>query len=247
MKKTLSFLLLGLFCLCCSIPLQAAESNNPLLQFISGSTIYFPHIAVTTDGSQNPPWDTEIAIINAAGETADGTLSWYDGSGAELGHRAVSLAKFGRYQADVGRDFTDPDKIAYMIFSSKTIGIRGYTKFFRPGLMRATIAASIPRSNGIFSKLDDQGWNGIAFINTSDQPATVTLTAYDDSGKEKKLAIYSNGSKLDPKNLPVKPGAKEVWPVTSDTATYMVFTSDQPIVGFFLNGTGEMLDGLAAQ
>ena len=35
---------------------------------------------------------------------------------------------------------------------------------------------------GIFPKIEKNGWTGIAFVNTEDTAASVTLTAYDDEG-----------------------------------------------------------------
>ena len=160
---------------------------------------------------------------------------------------SLTLAPHGRYQVEVGAAFGGRGSIEYMIFTAPVYGLRGYSKFYNDSEgIRASIIASSPRTSGIFAKIEDQGWTGIAFVNTSAETAHVTLTAYSNAGKTIAVA-----------GLDVKPGAKVVHtaeeffaPRSINGATYVNFTSDQGVVGFYLNGsprsTGHELDGSRA-
>ena len=85
------------------------------------------------------------------------------------------------------------------------------------------------------------GWTGIAFVNTENTAATVSLTAYDDSG----TVIGSEAMDLN--------GYAKVvsWPESMfmddiSAATYIAYASDKEIVGFQLNASADnmLLDGL---
>jgi len=102
--------------------------------------------------------------------------------------------------------------------------------------------ASAPQKSGLFTKIDHEGWTGIAFVNTADSEATVILTAYSDSGVA--VAVVPMKVKAGEKKVEV---AKTFFaPQSIDDATYISFESDQGIVGFFLNGYGNKLDGSKA-
>jgi len=76
-------------------PLIAAD--NPFTDLISGSKIYFSHIA-TTEG-----WETEIAIINPTAAAVAATLTPYSSTGSMVGTSiSVTLTAHGRYQTEVG-------------------------------------------------------------------------------------------------------------------------------------------------
>jgi len=212
-------------------------ADNPFGDLISGTKIYFSHIA-TTQG-----WETEIAILNPTTQMAAGTLTFYDNNGQALGNTvAINLPAHGRYQAEVGKLFQNAAAIAYIVLTSENFGLKGYSKFYINGL-RASIMASGPRTTGLFTKIDHEGWTGIAFINTASSPAQITLTAYSDAGVA--VAVET---------LSVDAGAKVVNPVEKifsqslAGATYVSYTSNHGVVGFFLNGSGDntMLDGSQA-
>ena len=101
---------------------------------------------------------------------------------------------------------------------------------------------NINTAQGVFAKLDKEGWTGIAFVNSSNSAANVTLTAKDNNGliiatSTLSLAAYAKQVKL----------AEDFFPFDDiTTASYIHFSSDQDVVGFQLNGSadGMMLDGL---
>ena len=96
-------------------------------------------------------------------------------------------------------------------------------------------------TQGIFPKIEKDGWTGIAFVNTEDGAATVTLTAYDDSGNGVATEVLPVAGHAKKEGNPSTLFTQDV-----GSATYIAYTSDKKIVGFQLNGSadGTMLDGL---
>ncbi len=213
-------------------------SGNSFSDFFSQTKICFPHIAIS-DG-----WGTEIAVINPTAKTVSGTLTFFDKAGNQLGTAVpITLNVNGRYQATVETAFAGRGNIEYMIFTAPVFGLKGYTKFY-DGQTRASIVASSPQTSGIFSKIEKNGWTGIAFVNTSDEDATVTLTAYNDAG----TAVATAPMTVKAGEKKVKTATEFFAPQPITAATYIRFSSDQGIVGFFLNGTNNLtkLDGSKA-
>ncbi len=220
------------------LSVSPAFSGDSFSDLFSQTKICFPHIAI------NGGWGTEIAIINPTVKTVSGDLTFFDIAGNPLGAAVpITLNANGRYQAVVETAFAGRGNIEYMIFKAPVYGLKGYTKFY-DAKTRASIVASSPQTSGIFTKIEKNGWTGIAFVNTSDEDATVFLTAYNDAG-----AVVATAP------MPVKAGEKKVKTATEffapqsiAAATYIRFNSNQGIVGFFLNGTSDFskLDGSKA-
>ena len=214
----------------------APATDNPFIDLIGSTKIYYSHIA-TANG-----WETEVAVLNPTSSAASGTLTSYNSSGVPVGNPVtINLPAHGRYEVEVGATFTNSENIAYMVLTSEVFGLKGYSKFYKLGA-RASIMASSPRTDGLFTKIDHEGWTGIAFINTASVTANVTLTAYSNAGVAVAVAP-----------LQVLAGEKKVAPIEDfftqsvAGANYVGFTSDQGVVGFFLNGFGStMLDGSQA-
>ena len=213
-------------------------ADDAFSDLFSQTKIYFSHIAVS-DG-----WETEVAVINPTAKTVSGNFTFYDMGGNQLGGEvSITLNPYGRYEAEVGTTFAQWGNVQYMLFTSETYGLKGYSKFYNSGT-RASIMASTPQTSGLFTKLDQEGWTGIAFVNTASVAAQITLTAYSDSGEAQAIVVVS-----------VKPGEKIVDTATNifapqsiSGASYVRFTSDQGVVGFFLNGSADFskLDGSKA-
>jgi hypothetical protein len=100
---------------------------------------------------------------------------------------------------------------------------------------------NINRQEGVFPKLDTDGWTGIAFVNTTDSKASITLSIYDNDGYKitQKLVTLTGYEKIvdTPENI---------FGGSITAATYMKFSSDKDVVGFQLNGSSDdmMLDAL---
>jgi len=216
-------------------PLQAGDAFSDLF---SQTKICFSHIAVT-DG-----WETEVAVVNPTAKTVSGNLTFYGMEGNQLGAAVpVTINSHGRYQVEVGTTFAARGNIEYMVFTAPTYGLKGYSKFYKGGV-RASIVASAPQTSGLFTKIDHEGFTGIAFVNMGSSVARIVLTAYSDAGQA--VAV---------KPMNVNPGAKVVMiakdlfaPQSISSASYISFDSDQGVVGFFLNGSGDgtKLDGSKA-
>jgi hypothetical protein len=120
----------------------------------------------------------------------------------------------------------------------------GLSKFYQAGIYRAAVPAVKEVNTDIYiSHIDSSAdWcTGIAFVNTEESAASVTLTAYNDAGALVATQVLTVGGH-----------AKVVNPVESiftqdiSSATYIAYSSDRNVVGFQLNGSsdGMMLDGL---
>ncbi len=234
-RKTIAATAVCLFCL---LATNASAGDNPFTDLLDGTVVCFPHIA-TSSG-----WETEVALINPTTETVSGTLTSYNDQGTQVSQpKAITMAPNARVQYTVSQDFASSTSIAYMVFKSGVFGVKGYTKFYKDG-NRVSIMASGARMSGIFTKIEKDGSTGMAFVNMEDSPASVALTAYGDDGS----VVARNA-------LTVNAGQKMVMQVQGffpgkdlGKATYVTFTSDKGLVGFFLNGSsdGTMLDGSQA-
>jgi hypothetical protein len=94
---------------------------------------------------------------------------------------------------------------------------------------------------GVFAKIEKNGWTGIAFVNTEDSAASVTLTAYTDNGTAVATQVLPVGG-----HAKVAKIAEAIFSQDISGATYIAYSSDRNVVGFQLNGSsdGMMLDGL---
>lgn len=237
MKRIVRIMVSGLVLLFATALCVQAD-DNPFGNLISGTKIYFSHIACY-DG-----WETEIAVLNPTAETVTGTMTSYNKTGVPIGTPVnITLAPHGRYEAVVSQTFASAGSIDYMVFTASVFGLQGYSKFYQGGI-RASIMASGPRTTGLFTKIDQEGWTGIAFINTaSASNANVVLTAYNNAGQvvaTQNMSLVSGEKKLGV--------ADNLFSSSLAGATYISFSADQGVVGFFLNGNslGTMLDGSQA-
>ena len=200
-------------------------------------TLYFPHVA---SGGQ---WETEIALTNTTAIPVAGELRAMKASGGDpLESVPIAIPAEGRVEVTVGESFQRPQEIAYLSFASDSGFLAGYTRFYQPG-NRASLAIGTQSNNGWFTKMEKDGWTGIAFVNVDTVTSTAALTAWDD-----------NGNQVAATTLPLTPGQKFVGMVDqlfkSDltNATYFRYSSDKKVLGFTVSGSadGQMLDGLHA-
>jgi hypothetical protein len=97
----------------------------------------------------------------------------------------------------------------------------------------------ISKKEGVFAKIEQDGWSGIAFVNIDSSQATVILTAYDDDGvtiASETISLASFSKQVEqPENI-----------FNISSATYITYSSDKDIVAFQLNSSSDnmMLDGL---
>ncbi len=217
---------------------SSVMAGDTFSDLFSQTKICFSHIAIA-DG-----WETEVAVLNPTSKTITGNFTFYDKDGNQLGGAVPqTINAHGRYQIEVGATFAQRGSIEYMLFSSDVYGLKGYSKFYTGGI-RASIMAATPQTSGLFTKIDHEGWTGIAFVNTASVVAHITLTAYSDAGGVEAVVVMDVG----PGEKVVKIAENIFAPQSISRASYVSFTSDQGVVGFFLNGSGDSskLDGSKA-
>ncbi len=154
--------------------------------------------------------------------------------GSPVESTPVAVPAEGRVEFTVGKNFQRPQDIAYLSFDSDSGFLAGYTRFSQPG-NRASLAA------GTGTKMEKDGWTGIAFLITESSAATISLTALD-----------ANGGPVAARTLTLSPGQKfvgmadQLFPSDLTNARYLKFKSDRSVLGFTVSGSGDgqMLDGL---
>ncbi len=199
-------------------------------------SLYFPHVA------SFGPWETEIALTSTAEIPVRGELQ----AMAADGGTPFELIPFtipagGRLEYTAGKSFQKPQDIAYIRVRSDSGFLAGYTRFSQPG-NRVSLPLSGGTTEGYFTKVEKDGWTGIAFVNVDSDTANISLFAYDD-----------NGTPADTRTLQLAPGRKYVGMVDQLFAgvdmtrlRYFKFGSDRKLAGFTVSASsdGQMLDGL---
>jgi hypothetical protein len=196
--------------------------------------IYFPHVAASS------PWATEVGVTNTSDVAILGTLWAHRADGMPTQSVDLTLAPMQRKEIAVGSFFQLPAQIAYLSFVCDSGFIAGYTRFSQPG-NRVSLAAGAGARTGWFTKLERDGWTGIAFVNVETENATVTLNAVD-----------AEGGLVSTATLVLTAGQKYVGMATQmftgdlSRARYVKYSSDKRLLGFTVSssGDGEMLDGL---
>ena len=170
------------------------------------------------------------------------TVTPYDEFGKALAPQSVPISGQGKYVGSAA-NLDLPDGTAWLEIEA-TNPITGFELFgTRNGKQLAGYTGvGISRTEGVFAKLEKDGWTGIAFVNIGDSTATVELNAYDDSGAllaTKVLAVPTHAKVVDVPQAIF--GNKDI-----SAATYIAYSSDKDVVGFQLDGStdGRMLDAL---
>ena len=202
------------------------------------STIYYPHVA----GSE---WWTGIVAYNPSNLPATPTITPYKADGTVLPSKGISIPGRGKYIGAVAGLNLPADTAWFKIDS--LLPLTGFELFgIADGSQLAAYAGGggTGATTGIFPKIEKNGWTGIAFVNTGDEPASVTLTAYADTGSPsiatQPLTVGGHSKVV---NDPAVIFAQDI-----SNATYITYSSDKNVIGFQLNGSsdGKMLDGLPA-
>ncbi len=213
------------------------QMDGILLTGNTASTIYYPHVA--GDG-----WWTGIVAYNPWEWACTITVTPYTAQGTPLSPKTLSLSGKGKYIGTVaGLGF--PAQTAWFKIDS-TRSLTGFELF---GTVDGSQLAAYSggggtgAKTGVFAKIENIGWTGIAFVNTEDSAAYVTLTAYNDNGTAVATQVLPVSGRAKVVNL-----AEAIFSQDISSATYIAYSSDRNIVGFQLNGTsdGMMLDGLPA-
>jgi formylglycine-generating enzyme required for sulfatase activity len=207
-----------------------------LLTDNTASTIYYPHVA-----SDNIWW-TGIVAYNPSGQESYITITPYSAQGILLSTSTLTIAGKEKYIGPVSQLGLPAQTAWFKIDSTRPLS--GFELFGTvDGNQLAAYAGSggTGAKAGVFAKIEKNGWTGIAFVNTEDSAASVTLTAYNDNGSAVATQVLPVGG-----HAKVVKVAEAIFSQDIRSATYIAYSSDRNVVGFQLNGSsdGMMLDGL---
>ncbi|MHB8907338.1 MAG: rhodanese-like domain-containing protein [Syntrophales bacterium] len=222
------------------------QLEGMLLTDKTNSTIYYPHVA-------SGEWWTGIAAYNPSDSEGTMTITSYKAEGTALPSQSLPIPGKGKYIGPVS-DLNLPAEAAWFKIVS-TRPLTGFELFGYPdgsllgayaggGRTGANPGGARPgAATGVFAKIEKKGWTGIAFVNTEASPASVTLTAYDDTGYPIATQPLTIGGYA---KVASDPGV--IFSQDIGSATYIAYSSDRDLVGFQLNGSSDnmMLDGLPA-
>ena len=206
-----------------------------LLKDDTTTHIYYPHIA------SNSTWWTEIVAYNPSITSSNLTITPFSENGTWLNPQTITLAGKEKY-ISTAQSLNFPEGTAWfrIVASSPITGFELFgTKDGKQ--LGGYTGVGISGTDGVFAKTEKDGWTGIAFVNIENAPATVTMTAYDDSGNviaTENLNINAYEKRVDM--------ASNLFSQDISNATYIRYSSGGEVVGFQLNGSSDnmMLDAL---
>ncbi|MCD6342768.1 MAG: hypothetical protein J7L76_03195 [Spirochaetaceae bacterium] len=211
------------------------QLSGILLNNDTAVNMYYPHIATTGT------WWIGIVAYNPSATSCTLTIKPYSANGTALATCTVLVAGQKKYIASVA-DLGLPAASAWFAIES-TSAITGF-ELFGTGdgkLLAGYTAVNISNTEGVFAKLEKDGWTGIAFVNITGNPAGVELAAINDVG----TVIATEYITLNPYQKMVDI-PKNIFTGDISNATYIAYSSCQALVGFQLNSSSDnmMLDGL---
>ncbi len=212
------------------------QLSGILLKDTTAQTLYYPHLA-----SDNTWW-TGVMAFNPGSNPGTLTIKPYAKDGTLLTDADLETITIGpkeRY-AEAASQMDLPADTRWLAIEA-TVPITGFVLFGTADNLQlgGYNCVDIDGLNGVFPKLDKSGWCGIALVNTTSEPITVTLTAYSDDGNEveSKLLSLKGFEKIVDE-------PETIFDNELDSATYITYKATAPVAAFQLNGDGEMLDAL---
>jgi len=214
----------------------AIQMDGILLTDNTASTLYYPHVA------SNDVWWTGIVAYNPSELACTITITPYSATGTPLSPLTRPIAGKEKYIGTV-TDLALPAQTAWFRIDS-TRPLSGFELFGTTDGKQLAAYAEVGGTGaktGVFAKIEKNGWTGIAFVNTEDSAASVTLTAYNDNGSAVATQVLPVGG-----HAKVVKYAEAIFTQNISAATYIAYSSDRNVVGFQLNGStdGMILDGL---
>ncbi len=203
----------------------------------TASTLYYPHVA-------DESWWTGIAAYNPSASACTVTITPYSAAGTPLFSPFFPIAANGKYVGAVsGLGFPDGTSWFRMESTMPLTGFELFSTIDNRQLAPYAGEAGNAAKYGIFPKIEKNGWTGIAFVNTADSQASVTLRAYDDNGTAVAESVLDVAAHAKEARV-----AEAFFTQDIGSATYIAYASNRNIVGFQINGSSDwtMLDGLAA-
>ena len=215
---------------------SARQLSGILLKDDTSSRIYYPHVA------SNATWWTGLVAYNSSASASTIIITPYTEAGDSLATTKIPIGGKEKYIGAVA-GLNLPVDTAWLQIDA-TSPITGFELFGtnNGNQLAGYTGVGISGKEGAFAKLEKDGWTGIAFVNTEDSSAIVTLTAYDDSGAVTAIRVID----LDAHEKVVNT-TEDIFAGDDITnATYITYSSNREVVGFQLNASsdGIMLDGL---
>jgi len=207
--------------------------TGTVLEDESAYGLYFPHIAVTKD------WETYLVVQNLSSRSGTLTITSYDGNGNTLGSQNRSIPGRGKYLAASSAAL--PSGTAWCRVSTDRPLAGSCFAVFRGNKFAAFTVTAKEGKSLIFPRLEKSGYTGIAFVNPGSGSASVTLKAYNDSGRvvaTKYLTVGACAKKVDI--------ADNFFDSSISGASWIELTANRNLVGFQLNHTSDLkfLDAL---
>ena len=219
---------------------SSAGSGNKYLSGIqindeTATNLYYPHI------ENDPAWWTGVVAFNPSSSSATLTINPFSSGGTPLTPQDFTVAAGGKY-IGVTSLLDLPAQTAWFSIDASS-PITGFELFGTSDGMQLAgyTGVDLKRKNGVFAKLEINGWTGIAFVNCEEAVASVSLVAYADSGAEVTETTLNLSGHEKIVGLP-----ETIFPSDISSATYIGFSADRDVVGFQLNGSADntQLDGL---
>jgi hypothetical protein len=221
------------------LELFSADAQNLLsgilLQDSLTTHMYYPHTA-----SENG-WATGVVAYNPSDSLCYIIFTPYDADGNLLDPFAPSIPVESKTQyVGLIRNLDLPSGTAWVVVASTT-PITGFELFTRPNAMAGYTGVNISGKTGIFPKIEKASGagTGIAFVNLENADATVTLAAMNDAG-----SVVAAQTLLLTKFQKRVEMVQDLFDSDISEATYVAYECDRLVVGFQLNVSGIMLDGL---
>jgi len=204
-----------------------------LLKDDTATSIYYPH---TVSGGG---WSTGIVAYNPSDTSCDMTITPYTAAGIPLSTTVVPIGGKKKYIGLVSAFGLPVDTAWFQI--EATSPITGFELFARTDLLGGYTSVGISGREGVFAKIEKDGYTMIAFVNTGETTASILLTAYDDNGNAIATETVALAGHARIVNT-----ASNLFSQDISGATYIAYSSDLNLSGFQLNTSsdGMMLDGL---
>ena len=206
-----------------------------LLKDETTTDIYYPHVVSSSI------WWTGVVAYNPSSTACNLIMTPFSNDGTALAPQTITLAGKEKYIGTASQ-LNFPEGTAWFQISASS-PVTGFELFGtnNGNQLGGYTGVGISSTDGVFAKIEKDGWTGIAFVNIEDSPAVVTMTAYNDSGNA--VAAETINLNAHQKVLGI---ASNLFSRDISAATYIRYSSNREIVGFQLNGStdGMLLDGL---
>ena len=171
-------------------------------------------------------WWTGVIAYNSSNSPCDLTMTPFKGDGTPLSPQTITLARKEKYIGTASQ-LNFPEGTAWFQISASN-PVTGFELFGtnNGNQLGGYTGVGISGTDGVFAKMENDGWTGIAFVNIEDSPAVLTMTAYNDGGSA--VAVETINLNAHQKVLGI---ASTLFSQDISAATYIRYSSSREIVG----------------